>query len=167
VLEILEAPKAHLIADQLPPHVINTLSIVRSVVECAGRVPANRGLIVQDMLRLVQYLRLSQGRSKQEKFRVLLCNMHLELIQDVIVASGTSTGVAVDVKHIMQLCVRYNASMIILAHNHPSGSTMPSVADEVLTREIVEASRHFGITVWDHLIVTPTGFSSFRTLGKL
>lgn len=49
--------------------------------------------------------------------------------------------------------IRYNACKIIMAHNHPSGSTVPSEPDKALTKAIAEAGRILGIPLLDHVII--------------
>lgn len=40
-----------------------------------------------------------------------------------------------------------------VAHNHPSGCDEPSHADKLLTAQIVEALKLFGIRLLDHFII--------------
>ena len=42
---------------------------------------------------------------------------------------------------------------MIIAHNHPSGSTNPSEHDKALTRAIAEAGEVLGIPLLDHVII--------------
>jgi DNA repair protein RadC len=60
-----------------------------------------------------------------------------------------------------------NATHIILAHNHPSGSATPSRADVELTTRMKVAGELLELKVLDHLIVTTDGFYSFATEGTL
>jgi len=50
-----------------------------------------------------------------------------------------------------------NACSIIVAHNHPSGETDPSVADLNVTKRLIDAGKILGIKIKDHIIITPTG----------
>jgi len=56
----------------------------------------------------------------------------------------------------------HNASSVVLAHNHPSGDPEPSEADLEITKRIIEAGKIMGIDVLDHIIITKTGFMSFK-----
>lgn len=51
---------------------------------------------------------------------------------------------------------------IILAHNHPSGSLVPSYEDIVVTEKFREAGRYLEIELLDHLVITRNGFTSIR-----
>jgi DNA repair protein RadC len=60
-----------------------------------------------------------------------------------------------------------HASLVILAHNHPSGSTNPSRDDVATTLEIRRALQPLGVIVHDHLIVTGDNCVSMRQQGLL
>ena len=52
----------------------------------------------------------------------------------------------------VRLCL-CGASEFILAHNHPSGSAVPSASDVEATARMKEASRIMGIGFTDHIII--------------
>lgn len=54
------------------------------------------------------------------------------------------------------------AAAVIVAHNHPSGSTEPSQEDIKTTQQLVAAGQILGMAVSDHLIVTRDGVFSFK-----
>ncbi|RYY23932.1 MAG: DNA repair protein [Sphingomonadales bacterium] len=60
-----------------------------------------------------------------------------------------------------------DAVAVVIAHNHPSGDSTPSIADREATRRLARALDGLGIRLLDHLVVTRNGFSSFRALGLL
>ncbi|MEK7201528.1 MAG: JAB domain-containing protein [Patescibacteria group bacterium] len=62
---------------------------------------------------------------------------------------------------------------LIVGHNHPSGSTLPSNEDRSLTTRLVEAGKLLGIPVLDHIIIgfdldgVATPYFSFADNGLL
>ena len=58
-----------------------------------------------------------------------------------------------------------NAAAVILAHNHPSGSTEPSRADEYLTQTFRTALALVDVRVLDHLVVAGAEVTSFAERG--
>ncbi len=54
-----------------------------------------------------------------------------------------------------------------MVHNHPSGDATPSKADIEMTREVQEAAAKLGIALHDHIVISKSGHSSFKTLGLL
>jgi DNA repair protein RadC len=58
------------------------------------------------------------------------------------------------------------AAAIIVCHNHPSGMLEPSDEDRNITRRLAEAGDILGITLLDHLILSPRGgYFSFLESG--
>jgi len=56
---------------------------------------------------------------------------------------------------------------VIVVHNHPSGSPVPSPEDRAVTRQLVEAGRLLDIPVFDHVIVAGDHYFSFAEAGLL
>ena len=62
----------------------------------------------------------------KEQFYVLLLNNANKVLGFNHLATGGSSAVIADVKHIMQLAIKTNSQSIILGHNHPSGNKKAS-----------------------------------------
>jgi hypothetical protein len=54
---------------------------------------------------------------------------------------------------VVRRCLELNAAAVVFAHNHPSGVTEPSKADEDLTDRLKTALAMFDVRVLDHFIV--------------
>ena len=61
---------------------------------------------------------------------------------------------------IIKRAILCNSKRIIIAHNHPSGSTEPSKHDIAATKKITEACNLMGINLLDHLIIGDKQFKS-------
>jgi len=59
------------------------------------------------------------------------------------------------------------SAQIIIAHNHPSGEVTPSEDDLVISKRLVKVGEILGIELIDHLVVTTTGFTSFKKKGLI
>jgi DNA repair protein RadC len=57
------------------------------------------------------------------------------------------------------------AVSLILCHNHPSGTLVPSEADKNITRKLKTAGESLEVKVLDHLIVTENNYFSFVDEG--
>jgi DNA repair protein RadC len=68
-------------------------------------------------------------------------------------------------RELVRAALLHNASAVILAHNHPSGNTQPSRADEALTQTIKAALALIDVRVLDHMIVTGSGVGSMAEMG--
>ena len=80
---------------------------------------------------------------------------------------GSITQTAVYPREVVKEALALNAAGVILAHNHPSGSTEPSRSDEYLTQALKAALSLVDVRVLDHLIVTAGGITSFAERGLL
>lgn len=68
------------------------------------------------------------------------------------IAKGHVNSVNVDNRKLLEAAVRCNASSVILAHNHPHGSAIPSDADLCMTRNLRNLLSGIDIRVIDHII---------------
>ena len=101
----------------------------------------------------------------QEEFKVLLLNRGNQVLGVYSMSKGGVSGTIVDAKLVFSVALKCNASSIITAHNHPSGSLTPSEADKRLTQKLKKASQYLDIVLLDHIIVTKEDFYSFSDNG--
>ncbi|MDG5490620.1 JAB domain-containing protein [Psychroserpens sp. SPM9] len=77
------------------------------------------------------------------------------------IGSGTIKGVATNIHEIYQLVLLTNASSLIVAHNHPSGTLKPSANDKQITKKLMKLAELIDVTLLDHLIITSESYFSF------
>ncbi len=97
----------------------------------------------------------------EEHFRVAFINRQGRLLDDALIAEGVVDGVRPQIRTIIAKGLQSNASALIVAHNHPSGTAQPSEADKALTRDLIVACRPIGIKILDHVIVAANETFSF------
>lgn len=102
-----------------------------------------------------------------EEAHLLLMNQNFKLLKHVKLSVGGITDTSVDVRRIMREAVMCNATIVALAHNHPSGSPNPSKDDDRLTTQIHKACEVMRLFFMDHVIVTDGAFYSYHDKGKL
>lgn len=96
-----------------------------------------------------------------EEFWVLLLNRSNKVLKTERISIGGIHGTVVDPKIIFKLALENNSCGVILAHNHPSGSLIPSTEDKNITSKIINAGDFLEIKVLDHLIVAENKYFSF------
>ena len=101
----------------------------------------------------------------RECFYALFLNRANKVFDYYLISIGGITGTVDDPRCIFQAALKASATSILLAHNHPSGNQNPSDADVELTRELVDEGRIHEITVLDHLILLPEGYTSMADDG--
>ena len=102
-----------------------------------------------------------------ESFKVLLLNNSNDVLGIYTASNGGITGTLVDVRLILSRALLANATAMILAHNHPSGTLNPSQADKDITAKIKKAAEYLDIKTLDHVIVTAESYYSFADNGQL
>lgn len=102
-----------------------------------------------------------------EAFYVCCLNSQNQLNYAALVHEGTINEAPVYPRLIVETALRYQASSVILAHNHPGGSQRPSGADIEVTRKICDALKTISITVIDHMIAAGDSYYSFAENGLL
>lgn len=100
-----------------------------------------------------------------EMFYVLYLSQNNKVERKEAVSSGGRTATVVDSRVILKNALLYNASHIVLAHNHPSGNLNPSQADISLTHKIKDAAALMDISLLDHLIVANNSYYSMADKG--
>jgi len=102
-----------------------------------------------------------------EEFYILLLNKGNRVLGISKISEGGISGTVVDPKRIFQVALMANATLIILAHNHPSGNHQPSETDDRITKKIRDAGSLLDIGVLDHLIITKEEYFSFADNGRM
>jgi DNA repair protein RadC len=98
--------------------------------------------------------------SKKEHFVVFYLDTRNQLISRETVSIGTVSASIVHPREVFEPAIKHVASKIILAHNHPSGVTEPSLADIKVTERLKKAAKILDIEIVDHVIVSKDSWSS-------
>ncbi len=101
------------------------------------------------------------SKEKQEKMVALYTNTMNQLLGEEIIAIGSLNVLNLKPRDIFIPALRYNSYGIILAHNHPEGSSEPSKEDINFTENIKKLSIQLGFELLDHIIIGKKGFYSF------
>jgi DNA repair protein RadC len=104
---------------------------------------------------------------KQEHVIVLLLNTKNRVIRQTTVTKGTLDSSLLHPREVFREAIRYSASSIILAHNHPSGDPTPSGEDIQLTKRIHQAGQLVGIDLLDHVIIGDGRWVSLKVQGVI
>lgn len=103
----------------------------------------------------------------KEYFYVMALNRNLRLLGIMKVSEGGINGTVADIRLIVKFLIDSLACVAFLCHNHPSGNMKPSESDKRLTRNIEIVLRICEVELFDHIIITPEDFYSFRENGDL
>ena len=118
--------------------------------------------VIKDSQSVVRFLKKTLTDNSREHFIVLYLNHANQVIGFSISAIGTQERCPVDIGEIFQKAVLLGAGSVIVAHNHPSGSTEPSKQDRAVTQRISEAGEILDIPLLDHIIFGGKAHFSFN-----
>ena len=79
-----------------------------------------------------------------------------------IVSEGSVNTAEVSVRTVVEAALSVNATIAVLAHNHPSGIAVPSMEDIITTRRMGMALDAVGVTLEDHIVVAGRDYVSLR-----
>jgi len=118
--------------------------------------------------RAAQVLMPVIGGKEQEHFALLLLNTrHRILTSPTILYKGTVNSINIRIADILREVVRYNATALLTAHNHPSGDPQPSPEDISVAQEQKKACTSIGVDFVDHLILGRSRWVSLKERGVL
>ena len=107
------------------------------------------------------------SHEKRECFYVMCLDAQSRLINSVLISKGTVAETQVYIRNVCEAVIKFNARSIILAHNHPGGSLMPSVSDIETTVSIIKMLNMIDVYVADHIIVSGDKYSSMSDKGLI
>ena len=112
------------------------------------------------------FLACKLAGNKREVFALLLLDSSHRLIEYRELFHGTIDSASVHPREVVRAVLEANAASVIIAHNHPSGSTEPSVSDKRITKTITDALALIDVRVLDHIVVGEKPVS-FAEMGLL
>ena len=114
-----------------------------------------------------EYLQLHLAAKAHEVFAVLFLDVQNRLLAMEEMFRGTLTQTSVYPREVVLRALHHQASAVVLAHNHPSGTVQPSRADEHLTQTLKSTLALIDVRVLDHVIVAPGQALSMAERGLL
>jgi DNA repair protein RadC len=118
-----------------------------------------------DKSKLSEYIQSLFYSAVTEKIFILSMDNGFSVISEDMIGQGSAGAVHCDIRKIVEIAVRNNASGIILAHNHPSGSIKPSDEDIEVTKNIARTLESIQVTFIDHYIVSDSRVLSMYSHG--
>ena len=143
---------------------------ITAVMELARRSLAQRlaqRTVLSSPQQVKDFLRLQLAHEGQEVFAVMFLDVQNQLIRFEEMFRGTLSQTSVYPREVVKRALALQASAVILAHNHPSGTAEPSRADEFLTQTLKQALQLIDVRVIDHLVVGGDQAISFAERGLL
>jgi DNA repair protein RadC len=147
-----------------PPAAERAIRLALRILEAEARSP---GAVLDSPDCVRDYLKIKIGFLEHEVFVAMWMDAQHRVIEIEELFRGTITQTSVHPREVAKSALRFNAAAVIFAHNHPSGTTEPSRADELLTNTLKRAMSLLDVNVLDHFVVSGVNSSSFAERGLL
>lgn len=137
------------------------IKLIPALVRVYSRMQTSDINIIKSTQNAVDFLRPKFTTLKNESL-VLLCMNHAgKILKCSVISNGGIDYTQVDIRKILFEVLGCHATDIIIAHNHPSGLSVPSKSDMKTTQVIANALTGTGTTLKNHLIITDDEHFSF------
>lgn len=118
-------------------------------------------------VELIDYLYTKLSSLTHEEFHAIYLDSKNNLIKDECLFKGSVNSAAVYPREVVKFALKYGASSIVVAHNHPSGDPTPSMQDDLLTTELKTALHTLNIRLIDHVVIGEGEHFSYAQARKL
>ena len=108
---------------------------------------------VRSSREVADYLIHSMRGLQHEVLTVVFLDAAHAVLDATVVAEGTVTVNTIYPRELVKAALARNASALVIAHNHPSGSLTPSRQDSELTRSLYLVCSFMHLDLLDHLII--------------
>ena len=135
-------------------------SLISAVLEMGQRLNSGSGSKICKPLDIIPYIKYI-SLEKQEHFLCVTLNGAHDILSVRKISVGTLNRCLIHPREVFSEALKERAAAIILAHNHPSQSTVPSQNDIEVTQQLYDVSKIVGIHLLDHLIICTNDYYSF------
>ena len=141
----------------------NAATLLKLIPQLARRYSMSKGSfdnILDTTQRSGDYI-LPFFLSQRDEVVLLVClDSKNKVLNAQIIHRGSVNSTDISLRKILETAFTYNATKVILAHNHPSGIALPSTEDINTTKYIRDALKILSIKLVDHIIVADGDFVS-------
>jgi DNA repair protein RadC len=160
-----DAPAPRDAFEGMLPHELAVIEAARSILR--ARLRCSDCTATESPAAARELVRLHLGGYGHEVFAVLFFDGQNRFVALEEMFRGTLTQTSVYPREVVRAALRHGAASVILAHNHPSGASEPSRADEFLTHTLKSALALVDVRVHDHFVVGADHVMSFAERGLL
>lgn len=111
------------------------------------------GIYVKDCDDAYQYVLPKYVNLTEEMSSALFLSNSGKILGFETLGEGTVNLAEISVRKLVSTSLKYNATQVIIFHNHPSGIALPSKNDVVSTKNMIEALRPIGVKLVDHIVI--------------
>lgn len=164
--QVLDANPADL---EKVPGMGSSSALFLKLLSAAGRryqiSRTERATILRTLEQCGAYLQPRFFGRKHEAVFLLCLDAKCKVLACKQVGEGSVNSAGVPIRRIVETALSANATMVVLAHNHPSGLALPSADDIQTTKRLAVALDTVEITLIDHLVFSDDDYVSMAQSG--
>jgi DNA repair protein RadC len=130
-----------------------------------SKANAQKDIYFKDSEFVGEYFKPYFYGEKTESVYVATLDAQLKLIKCHRLFEGGLNSAAISTRKIVETSLADRAVNLILAHNHPTGTAIPSFDDRETTARIAKALKAVEIKLLDHFVISGTDFVSMHDSG--
>jgi len=151
----------------LDDHSATQIQVAMELVRRLLKQTLQRGISLTSPSKTMDYLQTVLRDRKREIFTCLFLDTRHRVIAAEDLFQGSIDGACVYPRIVAERALRLSAAAVIVAHNHPSGVSEPSLADQAITRRLKDALLLLEIRLLDHFVVGDGPPVSMASRGML
>ena len=139
----------------------NSATLIKMIPKIAKEYMTDslkEGAIFDTANKIGEYFVNKYLGEKNEIVYAMLLNNKFELLGVAQIHEGNVNSAFVSARKILDAVVKYNASSIVLAHNHPEGTVCPSMDDINTTADLMASFMAFDIDLIEHFVIAGNEF---------
>jgi DNA repair protein RadC len=145
----------------------NLIRLAHELVRRQLKQSLQRGVSLTSPAMTMEYLQTVLRDRNREIFTCLFLDTRHRVITAENLFQGSIDGACVYPRVVAERALRLSAAAVIVAHNHPSGVSEPSLADQAITRRLKDALLLLEIRLLDHFVVGDGPPVSMASRGML
>ena len=160
-------PKDLMQVKDIGEHAACLISLFSKVFRVYSRDKVSTKATLSSRADIFNYVKSLYHGRLYETFFLISLDAQNRVLHAENIMEGTIDEIAVYPRVVVEAALRHKAYSVILAHNHPGGTVMPSKMDVTATRHIASALKPIHIELKDHIIVTNENCLSFQEMNLL
>lgn len=131
------------------------------------RTSSSFGTVLNSIHEVGQYILPKFLGLKNEAVVLLSMDNRRKVLNCTTIFEGSVNATEINVRLALQQALRDNATVAVLAHNHPNGHAFPSADDIESTKILVKAMALADVRLVDHIIISEDDFVSMAQTPSL
>ena len=148
----------------------NSATLIKMIPQLASEYLSDRndpGVIMDSVEKVGSFLLNKYVGVTNERIYLLCLDSKLKLLNCTVMGEGSPNKVTFSARRIMEKAIQCSATAIIVAHNHPNGTALPSDSDIMMTHQLRKMAKMMEIELQDHIIVAGDDYVSLAQSGVL